>query len=36
VPPGVVHLRVGRPDSTADVGRHPERSLVYGVVAAKP
>ena len=36
VPPGVVHLPLWRPDSTADVGRHPERSLVYGVVAAKP
>lgn len=36
VPPGVVHLPLWRPDSTADVGCHPERSLVYGVVAAKP
>jgi SAM-dependent methyltransferase len=36
VPPGVVHLPLWRPDSAADVGRHPESSLVYGVVAAKP
>jgi SAM-dependent methyltransferase len=36
VPPGIVHLPLWRPDSDADVGRHPESSLVYGVVAAKP
>ncbi|MFB9612617.1 SAM-dependent methyltransferase [Kutzneria kofuensis] len=36
VPPGVVHLPLWRPDSAADVGCHPESSLVYGVVAAKP
>jgi SAM-dependent methyltransferase len=36
VPPGLVHLPLWRPDSAADVGRHPESSLVYGVVAAKP
>ncbi|HTI23025.1 MAG TPA: SAM-dependent methyltransferase [Kutzneria sp.] len=36
VPPGVVHLPLWRPDSDADVGRHPESSLVYGVVAVKP
>jgi hypothetical protein len=36
VPPGLVHLPLWRPDSAADVGRHPESSLVYGVVATKP
>lgn len=36
LPPGLVFVPQWRPDSPADVGDHPERSLMYGVVATKP